>query len=230
MDHERTPLLGRRDSEDETEKHEVCSRVCPCSSRYKYIFSCGAVLLTETFERIAFYGLVGNLVMFLNKNPLDWTSYNAANALFVFTGISYLTSLFGGWLADAVLGKFKTISIFFIFYIGSYAVFPLLVRYPEDKKNMKVPGWCGVISQNGANTTTVKPGELTTQEWYVVSPGDTIPSPGREHCALQIYLALTVMGLANGVIKANIAPFGADQVNMVNPRGKLLYVQIVTPN
>ena len=70
--------------------------------------------------------------MFLNNDPLHWTTMNATNALFIFTAISYMTSLFGGWLADTFLGKFPTLVLFFIVYIGGYAFMPLFYPYPVE--------------------------------------------------------------------------------------------------
>ena len=94
--------------------------------RKRTYLACGAILLTETLERIAFYGIVGNLVLFLNKQPLDWVSYNSMTALFTFTGLSYMTSVIGGWVADSFFGKFKTLLIFFLVYFGGYLFMPFL--------------------------------------------------------------------------------------------------------
>ena len=175
-------------------------------SRRRMKLACCAILLTEVLERIAFYGLVGNLVLFLNRNPLDWMSYNAANALFVFTGISYMTSIVGGWLADAKIGKFKTIIFSFVVYLGGYAFFPNL-SYPHilnanDGTNV-VPAWCGTPPRNSTAGPTKAPKEGKM--------------PGEEQCAWAVYLALCIIGIGNGFIKANIAPFGADQVSIMKP-------------
>ncbi len=44
--------------------------------------------------------------------------------------------------------------------------------------------------------------------WYI-----DIPSMSGETCSWAIYLALCTMALGIGSVKANIAPFGADQVD-----------------
>jgi hypothetical protein len=59
-------------------------------------------------ERLAFYSLAGNLVLFLNIVPYEWESVNSMYALLYFFGISYLMSFLGGLLADTLLGRFKT--------------------------------------------------------------------------------------------------------------------------
>ena len=158
--------------------------------------ACGAILLTETLERIAFYGIVGNLVLFLNTDPLEWMSYNATTALFIFTGLSYMTSIFGGWIADSYLGKFRTMVKFFLVYIGGYLFMPALYKKPRggNTATVKDINWCLVNNSSHSNST------------------DLVPA-GDENCAWAVFLALTIIGLGNGAVKANIAPFGADQVS-----------------
>ncbi len=80
--------------------------------------------------------------MFLNGAPLNWSTLNATNALFIFTGLSYMTSIFGGWLADSFLGKFPTLVLFFIIYIAGYAFMPMFYPYPVEPKTPEAPQWC----------------------------------------------------------------------------------------
>ncbi|CAH1800457.1 unnamed protein product [Owenia fusiformis] len=228
MDGERRPLLNGPNSEN-SGPHR------PRITKTK--LACGAILLTETFERIAFYGIVGNLVLFLNKDPYLWMPYNAVNALAMFTGISYMTSIFGGWIADSTLGKFKTLCIAFLIYAGGYVFFPWLYPYPNvnNDQTVIVPGWCGYNASytkqkdilkptseiNPAVTISINsriggssgwcnddPTLQTSQDWRPLSD---------EPCAWGVYLALCLIGLGNAAVKANIAPFGADQVRYEGP-------------
>ncbi len=179
-------------------------------SRWRTQFACGSILLTETFERIAFYGIIGNLVMLLNSEPFDWASYNAANALFVFTGLSYTTALFGGWIADSLLGRFKTITIAFVLYIGGYIFFPLLYPFPDIHANVTgmPPKWCSsAASQHNNSHNNSHPGFS-----MMTLPPTHVPESDHMTCQWGVYLALTILGIGNGAVKANIAPFGADQV------------------
>ena len=54
------------------------------------------------------------------------------------------------------------------------------------------------ISDDTVTTVTIP--------WYDVDSADS------ETCSWAVYLALGIMGLGTGAVKANIAPFGADQV------------------
>ena len=143
---ERRPLLGPNGGSYQQGNNFRNKKI---SYEKRTILACVAILLTVVFERIAFYGLVGNFVMFLNQWPLNWMSYNAVTALFVFTGLSYMTSLFGGWIADSCLGKFRAIVLFFIIYIAGYVCLPLLHPFPDDHPSKwTVPKWCHVRNHN----------------------------------------------------------------------------------
>lgn len=89
-------------------------------------FSCIIILGVHALERFAYYGLICNYILYLNKNPLDWESYNASLVLLMLLGLTNISSCFGGWIADSYLGKFKTIVISFFIYILGYGAFPLL--------------------------------------------------------------------------------------------------------
>jgi len=170
------------------------------------------VLFTETLERIAFYGIVCNLVLFLNSRPLLWTSYNAIDALFVLNGISYVFAIFGGWLADVCLGKFRTIVLFFIIYIIGFGFWPLLYPYPfRDNESEIVPKWCSFNSTKSPHNSSsllrwisneverLSSTELPPVSWY------------SESCAWAVYVAIAIIGVGYGAVRANIIPFGAHQ-------------------
>ena len=215
MEDERRPLL----------RAGASTRTLPFSSARRSArgqttpgnFACGAVLLTETLERIAFYGVVGNLVMFLTEKPLHWASYNAANALLFFTGFAYVSSLLGGWIADTLLGRFKTILLFFTLYVGGYVILPLLEMDSGPSSVVeRAPSWCSNHKNHVHENTTAMIGlhNETTVEGTTISWAKLVVplAPSQEICFWAVYLSATLMGLGIGGVKANIAPFGADQV------------------
>ncbi len=65
------------------------------------------ILIVNALERFAYYGLLCNFILYLNKQPLYWRSLDANLIAFIFIGITYFTSLIGGWLSDSVFGKFS---------------------------------------------------------------------------------------------------------------------------
>lgn len=98
------------------------------------------ILSVHALERFAFYGLVCNYVLYLNKRPLNWESFNASLVLLLLFGLTNLTSLLGGWIADTRIGKFYTIVISFVIYIIGYCVYPVVASSGnlfDSKYNLK---------------------------------------------------------------------------------------------
>lgn len=161
--------------------------------------ACAAILLAESLERIAFYGITSNLVLFLNGNPFYWEGTKASQAPLMFMGITYLISPFGGWLADAYFGKFWTIASSLILYFIGMLFFPLL---SNEETRLYL---CG-----NEPAFPVQPAEcLSTNS----TPPSNITCPIRSpYCGTMVYSGLFLIALGVGTVKSNITPFGADQV------------------
>lgn len=70
---------------------------------------------TEMWERFGYYGMRAILVLYLvaqvQNGGFGWSNADALSLYGTFTMAVYLTPLFGGWLADNVLGQRKAIII-----------------------------------------------------------------------------------------------------------------------
>jgi len=171
-------------------------------------FGQGAVLLAVALERIAFYGFVGNLVLFFNEKPYNWESYNALLASLFFVGISYLTSFFGGILADSFLGRFKTLILSMVIYSIGYAFLPVLsYKYfnKDDRVNYLLPPICKTVDSDN-NSTTIDSNDIGQ---------DGAEGPFQENCSATVFVVLCVIAVGAGTYRANIAPFGGDQVSVI---------------
>ncbi|ESO97977.1 hypothetical protein LOTGIDRAFT_103713 [Lottia gigantea] len=177
--------------------------------------ACGIILFTVILERLAFYGLSGNLVLFLNTKPYVWMSYNALTAMFYFFGISYISPLFGGWLADSIVGRFKAILVAFLIYGAGYAMLPFLAPVSDDiiSTTEPLPEMCLVHHDYNASYNST-PLDITSSTTY---------NSFEENCAWLIYIVLTVIAIGAGSVKANIAPFGADQVQGGDQQNMLVF-------
>lgn len=78
--------------------------------------ACPFILGNECCERLAYYGMSTNLLLYF-KNNLHQHSATASKNLSNWSGTCYITPLLGAFLADAYLGRYWTIAIFSIIYV-----------------------------------------------------------------------------------------------------------------
>lgn len=156
-------------------------------SKRRQLLAGVAILVFVLLERIAYYSLTGNLYLFLNQSDFHWMYYNAISGLLIFTGTSYLSSLFGGWLSDAYLGRFKTICLAFFLFTGAFWFLPYMPKVCNLCRNCPLP---------------------------IVDPTASSDFPlYDESCSGVIMIVLIVAAIGTGTVKANITPFGAEQVS-----------------
>jgi proton-dependent oligopeptide transporter, POT family len=68
------------------------------------------LFFTEMWERFSYYGMRAILVLYL-VNALRWPEARAFTLYGTYTGLVYLTPLFGGYLADRVIGTRRSLVI-----------------------------------------------------------------------------------------------------------------------
>ncbi|KAI3429039.1 Protein kinase domain-containing protein [Psidium guajava] len=78
--------------------------------------ACPFILGNECCERLAYYGMSSNLVLFF-KLRLHQHSTTASNNVSNWGGTCYITPLIGAFIADAYLGRYWTIACFSIIYV-----------------------------------------------------------------------------------------------------------------
>ena len=82
------------------------------------------IIVTEFCERLCYYGFAGSLVLFF-QTKLSMSNEDAVNAFYLWNGAVYVTPLFGGYIADTFLGRYLTILVFSIIYLGGLTLFIL---------------------------------------------------------------------------------------------------------
>ncbi|MFD2176798.1 peptide MFS transporter [Veronia pacifica] len=70
---------------------------------------------TELWERFSYYSMRAILVLYLTDQTINgglgWTTEQALNLYGIYTGLVYLTPVFGGYIADNFLGQRRSIMI-----------------------------------------------------------------------------------------------------------------------
>ncbi|XP_059260670.1 solute carrier family 15 member 3 [Mustela nigripes] len=173
---ERRPLVARR----------------PRAPRRWRRTAAAAVLLVETLERAAFFGVSANLVLYLNGASFNWDGQQASRAALVFLGASYLLAPVGGWLADAYLGRSRAIALSLLLYLVASSLLPA-TAFVDGRRS-----FCGEMP-----VSPLAPA--------CPSPDCTRVSP-TPYCAPTLYSGLLLLALAASSIRSNLTSFGADQV------------------
>lgn len=71
------------------------------------------ILVTELCERLAYYGIATNIVVYVTT-ILNYPTSQAATTVQAWSGVCYFSPLIGGFFADSYLGRYWTILIFSI--------------------------------------------------------------------------------------------------------------------
>ncbi|KAM8818910.1 solute carrier family 15 member 3 [Rhynchonycteris naso] len=164
----------------------------PRGPRRWRLAAAAAVLLVQMLERAAFFGVAGNLVLYLNGATFNWDGEQASRAALVFLGASYLLAPVGGWLADVYLGRFRAITLSLLLYVVTSSLLPA-TAFPDGRRS-----FCGELPESLLTTACPLPG---------------CPRPlASPYCAPTLYVGLLLLALAASSVRSNLTSFGADQV------------------
>eukprot|EP00959_Pyramimonas_sp_CCMP1952_P214158 4480849-Pyramimonas_sp.AAC.1 len=122
---------------------------------------CPFILGNEFCERLAYYGLATNLVVYFQK----FAGTNASGAVAevgLWSGSCYVTPLLGAWLADSYFGRYKTIFGFtMIYFVGLVALslHPILLAPEEYQEPTPAANWLlyGSLYTIALGTGGIKP-------------------------------------------------------------------------
>uniref|UniRef100_A0A5B7AAD8 Peptide transporter 1 n=2 Tax=Davidia involucrata TaxID=16924 RepID=A0A5B7AAD8_DAVIN len=91
--------------------------------------ACPYILGNECCERLAYYGMGTNLVLYF-KHRLNQHSSTASKNVSNWSGTCYITPLIGAFLADAYIGRYWTIASFSIIYVIGMTLLTLSASVP----------------------------------------------------------------------------------------------------
>ncbi|CAN1303804.1 Protein NRT1/ PTR FAMILY 8.1 [Linum perenne] len=155
--------------------------------------ACRFILGNEGCERLAYYGMSTNLVNFLQER-LNMGNAKASTTVTNWSGTCYATPLIGAFLADAYLGRFKTIAIFVIVYI--------CVRTSETI-NLMLDHVFLLQGMTLLTMSSAVPGLRPSCN------GDSCHATSSQTAVC--FVALYLISLGTGGIKPCVSSFGADQ-------------------
>ena len=162
------------------------------------------ILLSELCERFSFYALRAILVLFF-KERLGWSRDSAVSIFFFSSALSYFMPLFGGYVADSKLGRFKTILGFSAIYVlGSFVLALAAATSPEPFFNN------GTELSNLTSTATESVEERAVSE-QAGAGAEALTEADTTGSAFLAIFALCLIAVGTGGIKPNVSSFGADQ-------------------
>ncbi|CAH3103500.1 unnamed protein product [Porites lobata] len=126
---ERTPLM-RSDSalSRQTSAHQSTSGIfrghLPSMNRNRNsLFPLACIILAVVLERITFYGILANLVLYL-INMTKFSQSAAVGTVMIFTGMAWLMSTVGGIVADSYSGRYNAVwGSLMIYIVGAGMIF-----------------------------------------------------------------------------------------------------------
>ncbi|KAK7284144.1 hypothetical protein RJT34_18884 [Clitoria ternatea] len=127
MVEEKGPANG---NEDYTQDGTVDSKGRPVlrskTGKWK---ACSFIVGYEVFERMAYYGIASNLVLYLTKKLHEGT-VKSSNNVSNWVGSVWMMPLAGAYIADAYLGRYRTFVIASCIYLMGMCLLTLAVSLP----------------------------------------------------------------------------------------------------
>ncbi|XWS76212.1 hypothetical protein CRYUN_Cryun01aG0156400 [Craigia yunnanensis] len=154
--------------------------------------ACSFIVGYEVFERMAYYGIASNLVLYLTKKLHEGT-VKSANNVNNWVGTVWMTPILGAYIADAHLGRYWTFVIASAIYLMGMSLLTLAVSVPALR-----PPSCG----HGIKEGNCKKRASDLQEGI-------------------FYCALYIIAIGTGGTKPNISTMGADQFDDFEPKERV---------
>lgn len=89
----------------------------------------------EVFERMAYYGISSNLVLYLTRQ-LHQGTVASANNVTNWVGTGFLTPILGAYIADAYLGRYCTFAIASAVYFLVSCILLINMRPPYNNRTL----------------------------------------------------------------------------------------------
>lgn len=108
--------------------------------------ACAFLLVYEACERMAFYGIASNLVVYLTTQLHEDTVTSVRNVN-NWSGVVWMTPILGAYLADAYLGRYWTFTISSLVYVLGMMMLTMAVSFKSLKPTC-IDGVCSKASKS----------------------------------------------------------------------------------
>uniref|UniRef100_A0A7N0TP23 Uncharacterized protein n=1 Tax=Kalanchoe fedtschenkoi TaxID=63787 RepID=A0A7N0TP23_KALFE len=150
--------------------------------------ACSFIVGYEVFERMAYYGIASNLVVYLTTKLHEGT-VTSSNNVTNWAGTVWMTPILGAYIADAHLGRYWTFVIASAVYLSGMLLLTLTVSVPK----LRPPSCPGIKDADCYKRASA------FQKWI-------------------FYCALYIIAIGTGGTKPNISTMGADQFDEFEPK------------
>ncbi|KAJ9169650.1 hypothetical protein P3X46_017814 [Hevea brasiliensis] len=154
--------------------------------------ACSFIVGYEIFERMAYYGIASNLVLYLTRKLHEGT-VTSSNDVTNWVGTVWMLPILGAYIADAHLGRFWTFVIASAIYLSGMILLTLAVSVPSLR-----PPSCGPGIKE----------EDCDHKASALQKG-------------VFYAALYIIAAGTGGTKPNISTMGADQFDDFEPKERI---------
>jgi dipeptide/tripeptide permease len=154
-----------------------------------------SILITETAERVAYYGFRAILVLYFTSG-LQFTESTSVSLCAGTVSIAYLSPLLGASLADSSWGRYRTIWRFGLMYAVGLCLLTVGANLVHSPSNDSTDVTKNESNSNDNNTTTTTTTTTTNLTW----------------ARLLSFVGLVLICIGTGGIKPCVSAFGADQV------------------
>ncbi|XP_059447880.1 protein NRT1/ PTR FAMILY 5.2-like [Corylus avellana] len=113
--------------------------------------ACSFIVVYEVFERMAYYGISSNLILYLTKK-LHQGTVTSANHVTNWVGTIWITPILGAYIADAHLGRYWTFVIASVIYISGMSLLTFTVSLPS----LRPPSCSQTNMENCKNASTLQ--------------------------------------------------------------------------
>ncbi|KAA8543406.1 hypothetical protein F0562_021099 [Nyssa sinensis] len=154
--------------------------------------ACSFIVGYEVFERMAYYGIASNLVLYLSRKLHEGT-VSSSNNVTNWVGTVWITPILGAYIADTYLGRYATFIIASIIYLAGMCLLTLAVSLPALR-----PPSC----DHGVQEADCEKRASPFQEGI-------------------FFCALYIIAVGTGGTKPNISTMGADQFDEFEPKERV---------